>query len=165
MKMADKKPKLKTGILIAVSIVAILLSSIVLMQTVPSVILKFAEGGTVSNGVLSGVDEDMHITDVPKGEIRYLINKKIVFEGMYKQGNVMLENPSRCEYDLQFVIYNTDGEMIYTSPIIRPGQCLEKDKLTAVVKPGGYDCSYAAHAYKNGEFIGEVNGIVNVTVK
>ena len=165
MKMADKKPKRKTGILIAVSIVAVLLAVIVLIQTVPSVILKFADGGTVTDGVLSGVDEDMHITDVPEGEIRYLINKKIIFDGMYKQGNVMLENPSSCEYDLQFVIYNTQGEMIYTSPMIRPGQCLEKDKLTTVVKSGGYDCSYAAQAYKNGEFIGEVNGIVNVTVK
>ena len=163
--MADKKSKRKKGILFAVSTVALLLAVLLAVQVAPSVILKIADGGTVTDGLLPDVDVSMHITDVPEGEIRYLINKKIVFEGMYGQGNVMLENPSGCEYDLQFVIYNTEGKMIYTSPMIRPGQCLEKDKLTAVVRQGGYDCSYSALAYKNGTFVGEVSGVVSVTVR
>lgn len=165
MKMADKKSGFKIRIAVAVSVIATLLSVIVIIQIAPMVMLRLAEGGEVRDGLLKGVEENMHITDVPEGEIRYLINKKIIFDGPYKQGNVMLENPESCQYDLQFVIYNAQGEMIYTSPMIRPGQCLERDKLSAVVRSGGYDCSYAAHAYKNGEFIGEVNGIVNVTVK
>ncbi|MBQ5591618.1 MAG: hypothetical protein IIU80_01580 [Clostridia bacterium] len=163
--MSDKKAKIKSGIIIAVSIIAIVLSVITLTKAVPTVMLKFADSGTVCDGVLPSVGDELHITDVPEGEIRYLINKQIVFENPYALGDVMLENPESCGYDLQFVIYNTQGEMIYTSPLIKAGQYLEKDKLTAVVKSGVYNCSYSALAYQNGELMGEVNGIVNVTVK
>lgn len=163
--MAEKKAKIRTAIIIAVSVVAIVLSVITLIRVVPEVRLRLADSGTVRDGVLESVDEELHITDVPEGEIRYLINKEIVFDGPYSLGNVMLENPASCGYDLQFVIYNTHGEMIYTSPVIKPGQSLEKDKLSTVLRAGVYNCSYSALAYKNGELMGDVNGIVNVTVK
>lgn len=165
MKMSDKKPKLKTWIIAVVSVVAILLSVIALTQALPGIRLSLAQGGQVSDGVLPSVDESLHITEVPEGEIRYLINKKIVFENPYSLGDVMLENPESCEYDLQFIIYNAQGEMLYTSPMIKPGQCLEKDKLSAVVREGEYKCSYSAQAYKDNVLQGEVNGVVTISVK
>lgn len=165
MKMSDKKPKLKIWIIVTVSAVAILLSVVALTQSLPGIRLSLAQGGQVSDGVLAGVDESLHISEVPEGEIRYLINKKIVFESPYSQGDVMLENPESCEYDLQFVIYNAQGEMLYTSPMIKPGQCLEKDKLSTVVSQGEYKCSYSAQAYKNDVMQGEVTGVVTVSVK
>lgn len=164
MKMTNKKSKLKI-VVIAVAVVAIIVSVLALTGAFPKIKLALAEGGEVSNGVLQGVDESLHITDVPEGEIRYLINKKIVFEDPYSLGDVMLENPESCGYDLQFVIYNIQGEMLYTSPMIKPGQCLEKDKLSTVVKEGEYKCSYSAQAYKDGAFQGEVTGVVSVSVK
>lgn len=163
--MSDKKPKIKLWIIVAVSVVAILLSVVALTQALPGIRLSLAHGGQVSDGVLAGVDESLHITEVPEGEIRYLINKKIVFESPYSLGDVMLENPESCEYDLQFVIYNAQGEMLYTSPMIRPGQCLEKDKLSTLVKEGEYKCSYSAQAYKDDVLQGEVNGVVTISVK
>ena len=163
--MAENKAKVKTAVIIAVSLVAIVVSVLVIVQAVPRVRLNLADGGTVRDGILSEVDESLHITDVPEGEIRYLINKQIVFDSPYSLGDVMLENPEACGYDLQFVIYNTQGEMIYTSPMIKAGQYLEKDKLTAVVKSGVYNCSYSELAYRDGKLMGEVNGVVNVTVK
>lgn len=120
------------------------------------------KGGEVCDGVLPHVEE--HITDVPDGEIRYLINKHMFFENSYSQGSVMLENPESCGYDLKFCIYNADGEMIYQSPMIKPGQYLEKDKLSAVVKSGEYDCSYSAQAYKGEKLMGQVTGILSVTI-
>lgn len=163
--MAENKAKVKTAIVIAVSLVAMVLSVVSLVQVVPAVRLRLADGGMVSDGVLQSVDESLHITDVPEGEIRYLINKQIVFESPYSLGDVMLENPEACVYDLQFVIYNTQGSMIYTSPVLKPGQFLEKDKLSSVVKPGDYNCSYSAIAYKNGELMGEVNSVLKIKVK
>lgn len=163
--MAENKAKVKTSVIIAVSLVAIVVSVLVIVQAVPRVRLNHADGGTVCDGILPEVDESLHITDVPEGEIRYLINKQIVFDSPYSLGDVMLENPETCGYDLQFVVYNTQGEMIYTSPMIKAGQYLEKDKLTAVVKSGVYNCSYSALAYRDGKLMGEVNGVVNVTVK
>lgn len=166
--MSVKKKKLnktKVIIIIAVSLAAIVLSALALTQSVPEIRLVLAQGGEVSDGVLAGVDESLHVSEVPEGEIRYLINKKIVFESPYSQGDVMLENPESCEYDLQFVIYNAQGEMLYTSPMIKPGQCLEKDKLSTVVSQGEYKCSYSAQAYKNDVMQGEVTGVVTVSVK
>ncbi len=159
------KNKSKKSILMAVfAVIAFVLCVVALTGSAPRIRLSLAGGGKVSNGILAGVEADAHITSVPEGEIRYLINKRIIFENSYSLGNVMLENPESCQYDIKFVIYKDDGEMIYTSPMIKPGQCLEKDKLSTVVKAGEYNCSYSAQAYQNGDLKGEVTGVVTVTV-
>ena len=159
------KNKSKKSILMAVfAVIAFVLCVVALTGSAPRIRLSLAGGGKVSNGILVGVEADAHITSVPEGEIRYLINKRIMFENSYSLGNVMLENPESCQYDIKFVIYKDDGEMIYTSPMIKPGQCLEKDKLSTVVKAGEYNCSYSAQAYQNGDLKGEVTGVVTVTV-
>lgn len=159
------KNKSKKSILMAVfAVIAFVLCVVALTGSAPRIRLSLAGGGKVSNGILAGVEADAHITNVPEGEIRYLINKRIMFENSYSLGNVMLENPESCQYDIKFVIYKDDGEMIYTSPMIKPGQCLEKDKLSTVVKAGEYNCSYSAQAYQNGDLKGEVTGVVTVTV-
>ena len=159
------KNKSKKSILMAVfAVIAFVLCVVALTGSAPRIRLSLAGGGKVSNGILAGVEADAHITSVPEGEIRYLINKRIMFENSYSLGNVMLENPESCQYDIKFVIYKDDGEMIYTSPMIKPGQCLEKDKLSTLVKAGEYNCSYSAQAYQNGDLKGEVTGVVTVTV-
>lgn len=159
------KNKSKKSILMAVfAVIAFVLCVVALTGSAPRIRLSLAGGGKVSNGILAGVEADAHITSVPEGEIRYLINKRIMFENSYSLGNVMLENPESCQYDIKFVIYKDDGEMIYTSPMIKPGQCLEKDKLSTVVEAGEYNCSYSAQAYQNGDLKGEVTGVVTVTV-
>ena len=159
------KNKSKKSILMAVfAVIAFVLCVVALTGSAPRIRLSLAGGGKVSNGILAGVEAEAHITSVPEGEIRYLINKRIIFENSYSLGNVMLENPESCQYDIKFVIYKDDGEMIYTSPMIKPGQCLEKDKLSTVVKAGEYNCSYSAQAYQNGDLKGEVTGVVTVTV-
>lgn len=159
------KNKSKKSILIAViTVIAVVLCIVALTGSAPRIRLALVGGGKVSDGVLTGVDADAHITSVPEGEIRYLINKRIMFENSYSLGSLMLENPESCQYDIKFVIYKDDGEMIYSSPMIKPGQCLEKDKLSTVVKAGEYNCSYSAQAYQNGELKGEVTGVITVTV-
>ena len=164
-KQTDKSKKTKTIIIVAVSLVAIILSALALTQSMPQIRLALAEGGEVCDGVIPDIDESLHIKEVPEGEIRYLINKKILFESPYSLGDVMIENPESCGYDLQFVIYNAQGEMLYTSPMIKPGQYLAKDKLSSVVKEGEYKCSYTAQAYKDGAYQGEVTGVVSISVK
>lgn len=158
----NKNQKLIFVVILAV--IAVVLCVIALTRSAPRIRLSLASGGKVTDGILEEIAPDAHITSVPEGEIRYLINKRIMFEDSYSLGSVMLENPGSCQYDLKFVIYKDNGEMIYTSPLIKPGQCLEKDKLSAVVKSGEYNCSYSAQAYQNGELKGEVTGVVTVAV-
>lgn len=160
--MAKTKPKSKL-IWIVTAVVAVVLIVAALFGGA-RIRLTLASGGKVNDGLLPGVESDAHISDVPEGEIRYLINKRIMFENSYSQGSVMLENPESCRYDIKFIIYKDDGEMIYTSPMIKPGQYLEKDKLSAVVKAGEYNCSYSAQAFLDGELKGEVTGVVTVII-
>ncbi len=158
--MAKNNANKKIILISAVAVLGILFMT----GSVSQIRLKLSPGGKVSEAVLSGVDPDVHIMNVPEGEIRYLINKRIVFEDKYSLGSVMLENPETCLYDIKFVIYRDNGEMIYTSPMIKPGECLEKDKLTEVLASGEYNCSYSAQAYLDGELQGEVTGVVTVIV-
>lgn len=160
----NKAPKKRIAITL-VAILAAVALVVTLFAAVPQLRLKLTPSGEVCDGLLPGVEADVHITEVPQGELRYRINKRIIFENRYAQGSVMLENPESCEYDIKFVICKDDGEMIYTSPLIAPGQYLEKDKLSAAVAPGEYNCSYSAQAYLNGELQGEVTGIVTVVVR
>ena len=158
--MTTERTKKKKFLIFA--IVAVVVSA-VLISGMPSYVrLMLTKGGAVSDGVLSNVNE--HINYVPDGEVKFLINKNVVFENAFSLGEVMLENPQSCKYDLRFIFYSSDGKMIYSSPLISPGQCLEKDKLSTVIKPGEYKCSYSAQAYDNGNFQGEVTGAVTVRV-
>ena len=75
--MAKNKSK-KSIVFVAVAVVAVVLCVIVLTGSAPRIRLSLVGGGKVSNGILTGVDADAHITSVPKGEIRYLINKRII---------------------------------------------------------------------------------------
>lgn len=160
--MANKKSKKSNILIIIFALITLLTSAVALTNQAPKIRLALAKNGQVSDGVLPDVKS--HISEVPDGEIRYLINKNMYFESPYSQGNVMLENPEVCDYDLKFSIYNADGDLIYMSPMLKAGQCLEKDKLSAVVKSGEYNCNYSAEAYKDGNLIGQVTGILKVTV-
>lgn len=158
--------KKKRIILILLSVVACaVIVSIVLVFSgaADKIRLNAAASGEVKDGLLP-VEGIEHITDVPNGEIRYLINKKVFFESPYSMGNFMFENPSSCGYALVFVIYDGDGKQIYTSPKINPGQYLEKDKLSSVLSSGVYECSYSAQAYSDDEFVGEISGVITLSI-
>lgn len=160
--MKNKKNDIRILLIVLLALITVVLSIIAITGKAPLIRLSMTKSGKVCDGVLPQVEE--HITDVPDGEIRYLINKHMFFEDSYSQGTVLLENPESCKYDLKFCIYNADGEMIYASPLIKPGQYLEKDKLSTFVKSGEYDCSYSAQAYIGEKLMGQVTGIVTVAV-
>ena len=151
-------------LIIFLAAVTLITSAIAISGKAPQLRLSITKGGEVCDGVLPGVDESSHISEVPEGEIRYLINKKVSFETPYSLGNVMLENPQSCEYDLRFFIFDSNGLLIYESPELKPGQYIEKDKLTTVVAAGEYNCAYSARAYQQGELMGEVTGLLTVTI-
>lgn len=163
MQMADKSKKTRRAIIIMAA-AAVILSMCAIMLNIQSILLFLQSGGRVEDGLLPGVDASEHIDSVPHGEIRYLINKNVYFRNYHSKGNIMLENPESSEYDLKIMIMTEDGKTIYTSPELKPGQYLENDKLSSVVKPGVYDCTYYACAYVNGEYCGEVTGTLSVTV-
>ncbi|MBQ8228292.1 MAG: hypothetical protein IJZ88_04690 [Clostridia bacterium] len=159
---------MKNKKIIVVSAVAALLAvSVILVECLtPGLIWLVTPRAKAQYGLLDGVE---HIEEVPEGEIRFLINDNVVFETDEKKGSFMFENPQSCDYTLQFLVYEIigDGEtenLIYTSPMIAPGQFVSGDKLPKKLKKGSYDCVYYVRAYLDGEYRGERHGKISVNV-
>lgn len=156
-------------VIIPLSIVAVFLAFIIAAEIfTPGFIWLFTPRGKAADGVLP-IEGIEHISEVPQGEIRYLINDNIVFESDSKKGTIMFENPSDSEYAIKFYIYQIigDGEtenLIYESPTVEPGQYIMNDKLKKKLKKGSYDCICYARAYIDGELKGERSSGVTVSV-
>ncbi len=127
----------------------------------------FVPRGKVSTGSLPISEGYDDVKNVPKGEVRYRINKSIVFEDRYGQGDIMLENPETCEFNLVFSFYTkNDSKLVYTSPMLKPGEYLFKDKLQKRLKQGEYECAYKVIAYTADKVrVGETGGFLNISVE
>lgn len=126
----------------------------------------FIPRGEVLDGTLP-IAGSLGDKDIPVGEIKFRINKEIIFENGYAKGNIMLENPKTCDYSISFSFnLQTDSRQVYYSPKIKPGQCLNGDKLDVKLRKGTYKCVYTAHAYKtDGTLAGTTQGNLTITVK
>lgn len=93
--------------------------------------------GTVMDGRLPGY-EDQPDNDNP-GAFYYTVGSRIIFNRPGALGKMMLENIPGNQYDLevQFQLEETD-QVVYTSPVLRPGQHLEQDSLAVTLEKGEY---------------------------
>ncbi len=176
------RPKRKSGFtphkILLLSIAVVLFSAIIsIMMTgnlsenrvVQFICGAFEGKGVVEDGMLE-IEGVSPIEDVPEGEVRYYINKQVVFPNGYAQGDIVLQNPSACGYVLKFRFYLADGssnEPVYASPKLRPGQYLNGDKLTRYLPGGRYDCTYTVTAYElenESTECGTISGFLNIEV-
>lgn len=127
----------------------------------------FSPGGRVKNGILSSSEGLEDTENIPEGEVRYRLNTEVSFTKNYKKGDIMLENPANCKYDLRFTFYiESSKKLIYTSPLIKPGQYLLRDRLDKRLAPGEYKCVYTARAYdENGVNMGDTGGYLTVYIE
>ena len=167
MKKTSKKKKIA---LLITALAAILLIAVIVIQLItPGFLWAVTPKAKAKDGVIESVDGIEHIKQVPEGEIRYLINNNVTLKSDSSKGDFMFENPEACEYTLQFSVYEIVGDggeenLLYTSPMIAPGQFVYRDKLDKAVDSGEYDCVYFARAYLDGEYAGERSGDMTVTV-
>ena len=169
IKLKKTSKKKKTALFIIVAAALLLTGIIIIEITTPGILWLVTPKAKAEDGVLDSVDGIEHIKQVPKGEIRYLVNNNVTFKSDGLKGDFMFENPEACEYTLQFLVYEIVGEngeehLLYTSPMIAPGQFVYRDKLDKPLDGGKYDCVYFARAYLDGEYAGERSGDMTVTV-
>ena len=167
MKKTSKKKKI--ALLIAVPAAILLIAVIVIQLITPGILWAVTPKAKAKDGVIESVDGIEHIKQVPEGEIRYLINNNVTLKNDSSKGDFVFENPEACEYTLQFSVYEIVGDggeenLLYTSPMIAPGQFVYRDKLDKALDSGEYDCVYFARAYLDGEYAGERSGDMTVTV-
>ena len=167
MKKTSRKKKIA---LLITALAAILLITVIVIQLItPGILWAVTPKAKAEDGVIESVDGIEHIKQVPEGEIRYLINNNVTLKNDSSKGDFMFENPEACEYTLQFSVYEIVGDggeenLLYTSPMIAPGQFVYRDKLDKALDSGEYDCVYFARAYLDGEYAGERSGDMTVTV-
>lgn len=161
---------LSVAVLLFSAIVSILLTANVSNNRAAQFLRAAFEGkGVVEDGVLE-IEGVAPIEEVPDGEVRYYINKKVVFPNGYAKGDVVLQNPPACDYVLQFRFYLADGsssEPVYSSPKLRPGQYINGDKLNRYTPGGRYDCTYTVTAYDRSDertVCGTLSGFLNIEV-
>jgi len=65
----------------------------------------FVPRGEVKVGTIPISDGLNDVKHIPKGEVKYRLNKTVTFENGYVQGDIMLEDPKTCEFDLHFSFY------------------------------------------------------------
>ena len=161
--------KHKKIIIISAAAAFICVAALLAELLTPGILWCVTPRGRVKNSLLEEIPEQDHISSVPDGEIRYLVNNNVVFNFSGGRGNLMFENPESCKYNLVFTIYEIvgDGEeenVIYTSPVIKPGQSLSGDKLIKRIPAGEYACMYSVQAYSGEKYAGERTGSMTVTV-
>ena len=167
MKKTSKKKKIA---LLITALAAILLIAVIVIQLItPGILWAVTPKAKAKDGMIESIDGIEHIKQVPEGEIRYLINNNVTLKSDSSKGDFMFENPEACEYTLQFSVYEIVGDggeenLLYTSPMIAPGQFVYRDKLDKALDSGEYDCVYFARAYLDGEYAGERSGDMTVTV-
>lgn len=131
----------------------------------------FVEDGKVMDGTLEleGVEST---ENVPEGEVRFYINKNVVFENPYTQGSIIIQNPEKCGFILQFRFYVVDefgqGSLVYISDKIKPGQYIKGDKLDSRLFEGTYNGTYTVFAYSPDnpdKVVGETSGFLKIMVE
>lgn len=148
---------------IAVILLAVLLAKVGFFDMVSGL---FVPRGEVNVGTIPISDGLADVENIPAGEIRFRINKTVTFSDGYAQGDIMLENPKACEFDMDFTFYTMDSTLIYASPTLKPGEYIFKDKLKKKLKKGEYECVYKVVAYNaDGVRAGETGGYLTITVE
>lgn len=177
-KKETKKRALSTKKIIMLSVAVFLFSAVVSLVITANygngTAANFIKGAFTADGeVMDGtleIEGVAPIDDVPKGEIRYFINKNVVFQNTYARGDIILQNPEKCGYALEFKFYLADGSSnkpIYTSEKLKPGQYISENKLDRAIKSGQNECTYTVTAYSledEDKVEGELSGFLTVTV-
>ncbi len=127
---------------------------------------SFVPEGTVEQGTLNSKDE---IDEIPDGEIRYKLNKTVTFKRPFSKGDLCFENPTQSSLDLKFYLYAGDGksgQLVYETPLLKPGEYIAGDKLDKMLDRGTYSLLCIAVAYNSeGRREGEVSSYISVVVQ
>ena len=125
--------------------------------------------GTVMDGSLTTDDPEellkMLQEKVDASQFSFQINSYPHFpKGSDCPGNIRIENPPENLYNTTVEIILEDGETVYKSPMMKPGQYIEKAPLFVKLPKGEHEASAVFKAYHDStnSYMGQV--IVGITI-
>lgn len=100
----------------------------------------------VVDGRLPGYEDQEINTNADA--FNYLLNSGVTFDQPGGEGDIMVENTPGNMYPMQLQYRLTDtGELIYTSAMLKPGQSIQKDRLSVTLEEGFYDVTATLTVY------------------
>lgn len=108
-------------------------------------------GGNVESGTLAEAALARWMEE-PEQTLAFWACATANFAHGYARGSLRFENASACPYTLVFELTTTVRgvqKVIYRSPAIPPGHCLNGAKLLIPLKKGRYEAVCVAFAYEN----------------
>lgn len=128
-----------------------------------------------SEGTLDGLSREeiqkLMNDKVEEGQFMISINTQPVFADGKSEGTLRIENSPQNRYLMVVKIYlkedGTEGEKIYESGAIRPGNKIETARLDVALKKGTYPVIAYFEAYdkKTKEFVGKAASTLTITIK
>lgn len=103
-----------------------------------------------------------------KSGLTISINAEPQFDTGGADGDLRIENPPNNSYVVRVEINkDSDGEEIYSTDGMKPGQLIEKDKLDISLKKGTYPCTATFIAYdeKTLEEVGRSAAKININIR
>lgn len=102
---------------------------------------KAAQSGTLTGTTPKDVQGVLD-TIVEEGMFNVSVNSQVVFENSREPGSLGLENISANRYYCRVILVRNDnGETIYKSKGIKPGQYLDEITLSKNLEAGTYPCT------------------------
>jgi hypothetical protein len=104
---------------------------------------------------------------VDENQFAFRINANPVFNADCKSGNLRVENPARNIYCMQIeLILDETGEILYSSPLIKPNQYIEYVGLSRQLTPGEYAATvrFVAIHPDTDAYMGEVAAAITLSV-
>lgn len=104
---------------------------------------------------------------VNEGQFAFRINANPYFSADCKSGNLRIENPARNIYCMKAeLILDETGEILYSSPLIKPNQYIEYIPLSRQLSIGDYPATvrFVAIHSETGAYMGEVAAAITLSV-
>jgi len=104
---------------------------------------------------------------VDENQFAFRINANPVFTADCKNGNLRIENPARNIYSMQVeLILDETGEILYSSPLIKPNQYIEYIGLSQKLASGDHTATvrFIAIHPDTDAYMGEVAAAITLSV-
>lgn len=123
-----------------------------------------AKGGPkIYEGPMPGF-EGVELPEDPQ-VLYYRLNPEPLFAGDGSGGTVFIENPAENLYDMQVDYELPNGKVVYTSPVLHPGQYVAEGTLKQKLGGGRYDINVRLYAMEEGAIVGVVETPVRLIIE
>lgn len=168
-----KKHKIIASVIICIVIVALAFGATLIFMKLTGVTfagIQFdisAKDGGADIPTLEQVTQELQ-KQADESMFSLRINSEPVFKTGESEGSLFIGNPSENILNMQVsIILDSNGETIYDTDVLKPGEAIDTDKLDKVLEKGGYDATaiFTALDAKTNVEIGQTTAQLKIIIE